>query len=110
PPLEVDAPRLRVFRLELHRPERNANLGIPAVVTNPRRDVPDAVPARVGFAALVGHLSVPLRPAGIDREHVSVPEIAEAVDDEDEGVASSGVEILFQFADDDLPRRVVAGK
>ena len=103
-PLKVDAPGLHRLRAELQRLERNFDLGVPAVFTDARADIPDAVPIRVLIAALVRHLRVPLRARRVDRKLVAVALILEGIDDDLEAVSVGGVEVLAQLVDDDLRR------
>ena len=110
PALEVDAPGLHVLRAELQRLERNLDLGVPPVFADARADVPDAVPVRIGIAALVRHLRVPLRTHRVDRELIAVALVVEGVDDHLETVRVPGVEVLTQLVDDDFGRRRIFGE
>ena len=78
--------------------------------TDPRADVPDAVPVGVDLAPLVRHLRVPLGAGRVGRELEAVALVGEGVDDHEEPVARRGVEVLLQVADDDRRRLVVAGE
>ena len=109
-PLEVQAPRLRILFGELQGPKGNADLRIPAILTDSRADVPDPVPVGVDLAPLVGHLRVPLGTRRVGCELEAVAPVGEGVDDDQESVAGARVEVLLQVADDDRRRLVVSGE
>ena len=102
PPLEIHAPGLLIGAAEAQRPEWNHDLRVPPRLRDPRLHVPQRVPVLVDFPPLVDRLRVPLRAVRVRREHIAVPLVVERVQDDLEIVAGVTVEVLRQFAGEDV--------